>query len=163
MLSLNDQLAKCLRACTEEVYSITPQHVRPNIDKLKDALNNTLFATELARKRVSHILSLKRLTQRAFTIARLVHAPRNAMYDSSPALKYTYRCILRTRRLLSQAVNITSQLTDLVEQLLSAGGHFESRLAASTCTNLATTETSEMINDLLWKARREAEQRQSIL
>ena len=63
MVPLHVQLTKCLGACKEGVDSINPKHVRPNIDKLKDAVNNSRFVAELLRTRRLFDQAVNILTQ----------------------------------------------------------------------------------------------------
>ena len=112
------QLTKCLNTCKKEVYALTPNLVRPNVNKLKEAVNNAFYAAEgVKRLTIESTSTLKRLTQTATTIARLVHIRDNA--HSGPAVKSSYRCLLRIRRFLNLAMRVAAVLHDYTEKMVS--------------------------------------------
>ena len=112
------QLTKCLNTCKKEVYTLSPNLVRPNVNKLREAVNNALYTAEgMKRLTISSASSLKRLTQTATTIARLVHIP-DSMHSSS-AMKSSYHCLLRIRRFLNLAMRVAAVLHDFTEKMVS--------------------------------------------
>ena len=112
------QLTKCLNTCKKEVYTLSPNLVRPNINKLKEAVDNALYAAEgVKRLTTTSTSNLKRLTQTTTTVARLVHI-RDSMY-SGPAVKSSYHCLLRIRRFLNLAMRVAAVLHDYTEKMVS--------------------------------------------
>ena len=115
------QLTKCLNTCKKEVYTLSPKLVRPNINKLREAVDKALYAAEgMKRLTTSSTATLKRLTQTATTIARLVHIP-DSMHSNS-AVKSSYHCLLRIRRFLNLAMRVATVLHDFTERMVS-GDH----------------------------------------
>ena len=112
------QLTKCLNTCKKEVYTLSPNLVQPNINKLRVAVDNALYAAEgVKRLTITSTSTLKRLTQVATTVARLVHI-HNSMH-SGPAVKSSYHCLLRIRRFLNLAMRVAAVLHDYTERVVS--------------------------------------------
>ena len=112
------QLTKCLNTCKKEVYTLSPNLVRPNVNKLREAVNNALYTAEgMKRLTISFASSLKRLTQTATTVARLVHIP-DSMHSSS-VVKSSYHCLLRIRCFLNLAMRVAAVLHDFTEKMVS--------------------------------------------
>ncbi len=133
------QLTKCLNTCKKEVYALSPNHIRPNIDKLREAVNNAFYAAEgVKRLTITSISTLKRLTQTATTVARLVHV-RDSVHGG-PAVKSSYRCLLRIRRFLNLAMRVAAVLHDYTEKMVSG----EYKTAAKERTVMKVNEQCQM-------------------
>ena len=112
------QLTKCLNACKKEVYTLSPNLVRPNVNKLREAVGNALYVAEGVKRLNIHSTStLKRLTQTATTVARLVHIPDSV--HSSTETRSSYHCLLRIRRFLNLAMRVAAVLHDYTEKMIS--------------------------------------------
>ena len=111
------QLTKCLSTCKKDVYTLSPNFVKPNVSKLREAVDNALYVAERI-KRVSarSAASLKQLTQSATTVARLVHIP-DSMH--STATKSSYHCLLRIRRFLNLSIRVATVLHAYTEKIAS--------------------------------------------
>ena len=111
------QLTKCLSTCKKEVYTLSPSLVRPNVSKLMEAVDNALYAAEGVKGLLTttSTSALKRLTQTATTVARLVHI-RDSMH-SGPVVKSSYHCLLRIRRFLNLAMRVAAVLHDYTEKV----------------------------------------------
>ena len=111
------QLTKCLSTCKKEVYSLSPNLVKPNISKLREAIDNAVYVAErIKRVSINSTTSLKQLTQSAATVARLVHIP-DSMH--STATKSSYHCLLRIRRFLNLAIRVAAVLHAYTEKIVS--------------------------------------------
>ncbi len=111
------QLTKCLSTCKKDVYTLSPNFVKPNISKLREAVDNALYVAErIKRVSVRSSANLKRLTQSAATIARLVHIP-DSMH--STATKSSYHCLLRIRRFLNLSIRVATVLHAYTEKIAS--------------------------------------------
>ena len=110
------QLTKCLSTCKKEVYSLSPKLVRPSVAKLREAVDNALYVAErVKRVSISSTSTLKRLTQTAATISRLVHIP-DSMH--SAVTRSSYHCLLRIRRFLNLAIRVASVLHAYTEKMV---------------------------------------------
>ena len=102
------QLTKCLNTCKKEVYTLSPSLVRPNINKLREAVDNALYMAEgIKELKICSTSTLKRLTQSASTLSTLMHIPDNIRSTSA---RSSYRCLLRVRRMLNLAVRVSEEL-----------------------------------------------------
>ena len=111
------QLTKCLSTCKKDVYTLSPNFVKPNVSKLREAVDNALYVAErIKRVSVRSSASLKQLTQSAATVARLVHIP-DSMH--STATKSSYHCLLRIRRFLNLSIRVVAVLHAYTEKLAS--------------------------------------------
>jgi hypothetical protein len=111
------QLTKCLSTCKKDVYTLSPNFVKPNVSKLREAVDNALYVAErIKRVSVRSSASLKRLTQSAATVARLVHIP-DSMH--STATKSSYHCLLRIRRFLNLSIRVATVLHAYTEKIAS--------------------------------------------
>jgi hypothetical protein len=137
------QLTKCLNTCKKEVYALSPNLVRPNIDKLREAVNNAFYAAEgVKRLTITSTSTLKRLTQTATTVARLVHI-RDSMHHGGPAVKSSYRCLLRIRRFLNLAMRVAAVLHDYTEKMVSG----EYKIPAKEKTIMKINEQSQIMGE----------------
>ena len=111
------QLTKCLSTCKKDVYTLSPNFVKPNVSKLREAVDNALYVAErIKRVSVRSSASLKQLTQSAATVARLVHIP-DSMH--STATKSSYHCLLRVRRFLNLSIRVAAVLHAYMEKIAS--------------------------------------------
>ena len=111
------QLTKCLSTCKKDVYTLSPNFVKPNVDVLREAVDNALYVAErIKRVSVRSSASLKQLTQSAATVARLVHIP-DSMH--STATKSSYHCLLRIRRFLNLSIRVAAVLHAYTEKIAS--------------------------------------------
>ena len=102
------QLTKCLNTCKREVYTLSPNLVRPNINKLREAVDNALYVAEgIKELKISSTSTLKCLTQSAATLSGLMHIP-DSMHSTST--RSSYHCLLRVRRMLNLAVRVSEEL-----------------------------------------------------
>ena len=112
------QLNKCLGTCKREVFSLHPNHVRPDINKLRDAVDNALFMSDrIKRLSIRSTSYLKTTTQTAANVAHLVYVP-NHMH--STATRSSYHKLLRIKRLLNLAMRVASVLYANTERYLSS-------------------------------------------
>ena len=106
--TLLSQLTKCLSTCKREVFSLSPSLVRPDVNKIKDAVDNALFTAErIIRVSIKSTAALKTMTQTAVSIARVVYIPEN-MHSS--ATRSSYHKLLRIRRFLNLALRVATVL-----------------------------------------------------
>ena len=111
------QLTKCLSTCKKDVYTLSPNFVKPNISKLREAVDNALYVAErIKRVSAQSAASLKQLTQSAATVVRLVHIP-DSMH--STATKSSYHCLLRIRRFLNLSIRVATVLHAYTEKIAS--------------------------------------------
>ena len=120
------QLTKCLSTCRKDVYTLSPNFIKPNVNKLRDAVDNALYVAErIKRVSVKSAASLKQLTQSAATVARLVHIP-DSMH--STATKSSYHCLLRIRRFLNLSIRVAAVLHAYTEKIASDALKSKSRV-----------------------------------
>ena len=109
------QLIKCLNSCKREVYTLSPNLVRPNISSLREAVDNALFVVErVKRVSVKATPALKRMIQTAATVARAVYIP-DSMHSTTT--RSHYHSLLRTRRFLNLAMRVATVLHAFTEKL----------------------------------------------
>jgi hypothetical protein len=111
------QLTKCLNTCKKEVYTLSPNLVRPNINKLREAVDNALYVAEgIKELKINSTYTLKSRTRSAATLSGLMH-----ISDSmrSTSTKSSYRCLLRVRRMLNLAVRVSEELHTYTWQIIS--------------------------------------------
>ena len=102
------QLTKCLNTCKREVYTLSPNLVRPNINKLREAVDNAVYVAEGVKElKISSTSTLKSLTQSAATLSGLMRIP-DSMCSTST--RSSYHCLLRVRRMLNLAVQVSKEL-----------------------------------------------------
>ena len=133
------QLTKCLNSCKKEVYTLSPQLVRPSISTLREAVDNALYVAERIKGvSVKAASALKGMTQTAATVARVVYIP-DSMH--STATRSHYHSLLRTRRFLNLAMRVASAMHAFTEKLVS--GDFEQTKKSSAeekCQNVQIME-----------------------
>ena len=106
--TLLSQLTKCLSTCKREVFSLSPSLVRPDVNKIKDAVDNALFTAErIIRVSIKSTAALKTMIQTAVSIARVVYIPENM---HSTATRSSYHKLLRIRRFLNLALRVATVL-----------------------------------------------------
>ena len=112
-----DQMTKCLITSKKEVYAILPQLVRPSINKLREAVDNALYEAERIKLvSVRSASALKKLTQSAVTIARLVHIS-DSVHNTEA--RSSYHRLLRVRRFLNLAMRVATILHAYTEKMVS--------------------------------------------
>ena len=123
------QLTKCLSTCKKEVYTLSPNFVKPNVSKLREAVDNALYVAErIKRISISSTVSLKQLTQSAATVARLVHIP-DSMH--STATKSSYHCLLRIRRFLNLSIRVAAVLHAFTEKITKSKSRVKIKMTLS--------------------------------
>ena len=113
------QLYKCLNSSKREVYSLSPSVVRPDVQKLRDAIDNALFLSERMKGvSVSSAASLKKMTHTASTIARVVYIPNNM---DSATTRSSHHKLIRIRRFLTLASQVAAIMHGVLEKMLARG------------------------------------------
>ena len=113
------QLYKCLNSSKREVYSLSPSVVRPDVQKLRDAIDNALFLSERMKGvSVSSAASLKKMTHTASTIARVVYIPNNV---DSATTRSSHHKLIRIRRFLTLASQVAAIMHGVLEKMLARG------------------------------------------
>ena len=113
------QLYKCLNSSKREVYSLSPSVVRPDVQKLRDAIDNALFLSERMKGvSVSSAASLKKMTHTASTIARVVYIPNNV---DSATTRSSHHKFIRIRRLLTLASQVAAIMHGVLEKMFARG------------------------------------------
>ena len=102
------QLTKCLNTCKKEVYTLSPNLVRSNVNKLREAVDNALYVAEgIKELKISSTSTLKSLTRSAATLSGLTHIP-DSIHNTST--RSSHRCLLRVRRMLNLAIRVSEEL-----------------------------------------------------
>ena len=95
-----------LLLCKKLVYTLPPEVIRPNVDKLRDSVNNAVYTMEvLPYVTLFATAYMQRLTRKAAVISTLVHVPDSSQ---STVTRSSYHCLLRVRRLLKMSVHKTN-------------------------------------------------------
>ena len=108
------RLTRSLRTCKRNVDTLSPKVFRPNVSSLRAAVDSVLHVAERV-KTVSIIstLVLKRLSQRAVSIADLMYIP-NGSYTSP-----FYCYLLRIKAILSLAMRVAAIIHGYAEMMAS--------------------------------------------
>ena len=110
------RLTRSLRTCKRNVDTLSPKVFRPNVGSLRAAVDNVLHVAERVKNvSISSTLVLKRLSQRAASIADLMYIP-NGSYTSS-----SYCYLLRVRAILSLAMRVAAIMHGYTEMMTSGG------------------------------------------
>ena len=113
------QLYKCLNSSKREIYSLSPSVVRPDIQKLRDAIDNALFLSERMKGvSVSSAASLKKMTHTASTIARVVYIPNHV---DSATTRSSHHKLIRIRHSLTLASQVAAIMHGVLEKMLARG------------------------------------------
>ena len=108
------RLTRSLRTCKRNVDTLSPKVFRPNVSSLRETVDSVLHVAERVKTvSISSTLVLKRLSQRAASIADLMYIP-NGSYTSS-----SYCYLLRVRAILSLAMRVAAIMHGYTEIMTS--------------------------------------------